>query len=63
MLIVITALHNLDIHQMDVMTAFLNGNLNEETYIEQPERFIVKSQEHKVCKPVKFLYGLKQDIK
>ena len=60
MLITIAVLHNLDIHQMDVKTAFLNGKLNEEIYVEQPERFIVKGQEHKVCKLVKSLYGLKQ---
>jgi len=33
MLIAIAVLHNLDIHQMDVKTAFLNGELNEEIYI------------------------------
>jgi len=60
MLIVIVVLYNLDIHQMDVKTAFLNGELNEEIYMEQPEGFIVKGQKHKVCKLVKFLYGLKQ---
>ena len=59
MLIVIAALHNLGIHQMNIKTAFLNGDLNEEIYIEQPEKVIVKGQEHKVCKLVKFLYGLK----
>ena len=42
MLIAIAVLHNLDIHQMDVKTAFLNGNLNEKVYMEQPEGFIVK---------------------
>ena len=42
MLIAIAVLHNLDIHQMDVKTAFLNGELNEEIYMEQPEGFTVK---------------------
>ena len=60
MLIAIAALHNLDIHQIDVKTAFLNADLNEEIYMEQPEGFIVKGKEHKVCKSVKSLYDLKQ---
>ena len=59
MLIAIAVLHNLDIHQMDVKTAFLSGELDEEIYMEQPEGFIVKGQEHKVCKSVKSLYSLK----
>ena len=37
MLMAIAALHNLEIHQMDVKTIFLNGELNEEIYMEQPE--------------------------
>ena len=60
MLIAITALHNLKIHQMDVKTTFLNGELNEEIYIEQLEEFIVPGQEKKVWRLVKSLYGLKQ---
>ena len=60
MLITITVLHNLDIHQMDVKTVFLNGNLNEEINMDQPQGFIVKGQEHKMCKLVKSLYSLKQ---
>ena len=36
MLIAIIVLHNLDIHQTDVKTAFLNGEINEEIYMEQP---------------------------
>ena len=60
MLISIAALFNLEIHQMNVKTAFLNGDLNEEIYMEQPEGFVVSGQEKKVCRLVKSLYGLKQ---
>ena len=40
MLIAIAALHNLEIYEMDRKTAFLNGDLNEEIYMDQPEGFI-----------------------
>ena len=60
MLMAIAVLHNLEIHQMDVKTAFLNGELNEEIYMEQPKGFIVLDQGRKVCRLVKSLYGLKQ---
>ena len=63
MLIAIAAIHNLVIHQMDVKTAFLNDDLDEEIYMEQPEGFIVPSQEKKVCRLIKSLYGLKQATK
>ena len=45
---------------MDVKTAFLNGDLDEEIYMEQPEGFVLPGNENKVCKLVKSLYGLKQ---
>ena len=45
---------------MDVKTAFLNGDLDEEIYMVQPEGFVVPGQENKVCKLRKSLYGLKQ---
>eukprot|EP00253_Pinus_taeda_P002279 PITA_02279 len=45
---------------MDVKSAFLNGVLNEEVYIEQPLGYEKKGQEHKVCRLKKALYGLKQ---
>ena len=45
---------------MDVKTAFLNGELDEEIYMDQPEGFETKGQEHKVCKIRRSIYGLKQ---
>ena len=45
---------------MDVKTDFLNGELDEEIYIDQPDGFVMKGQENKVCKLLKSLYGLKQ---
>ena len=48
------------LHQMDVKTAFLNGIIEEEVYIEQPKGFVVHGKESHVCKLKKTLYGLKQ---
>ena len=59
-LFAIAAIHDFIIHQMDVKTAFLNGDLEEEIYMDQPEGFVVPGQEHKVCKLENSLYGLKQ---
>ena len=58
-LVAIAAVYGLEIHQMDVKTAFLNGELEEEIYMEQPGGFVVTGKEKKVCKLVKSLYGLK----
>ena len=60
MIIVIAALQNLEIHQVDVKTDFLNTDLDEEIYTKQLEGFIVPSQKKKVCKLVKSLYKLKK---
>ncbi|KAK1422305.1 hypothetical protein QVD17_25324 [Tagetes erecta] len=60
LVLAIAALRNLEVHQMDVKTAFLNGDLEEEIYMEQPEGFSAPGQEGKVCRLVKSLYGLKQ---
>ena len=48
------------LHQMDVKTAFLNGEVEREVYVEQPDGFVVHSKESHVCKLKKALYGLKQ---
>lgn len=48
------------IHQMDVVAAFLNGTLEEEIYMEQPDGYVQPGRENLVCKLRKSLYGLKQ---
>jgi hypothetical protein len=59
-LISLAAFYGLTIHQMDVKTTFLNRELEEEIYMDQPAGFIANGQEGKVCKLLKSLYGLKQ---
>lgn len=48
------------VHHMDVKSAFLNGELAEEVYVQQPPGFSVEGQEHKVYRLHKALYGLRQ---
>ena len=45
---------------MDAKTTFLNGELNEEIYMEQPVDFIIQGQERRVCRLNRSIYGLKQ---
>ena len=55
----IVARHDLKLEQMDVKTAFLHGELEEDTYMQQPEGFITSEKEDHVCLLKKSLYGLK----
>ena len=50
---------NVKVYQMDVKSYFLNGELEEEVYIEQPEGFQLSENTNYVCKLKKSLYGLK----
>lgn len=60
-LIISVAAHNgWPLAQLDVKSAFLNGDLIEDVYVNQPEGFVVKGSEHKVYKLHKALYGLRQ---
>ena len=58
--IALAAQHELQLQQMDVTTAFLNGELQEEVYMKQPEGFAAQGKEKLVCKLRRSIYGLKQ---
>ena len=60
LLLSIAALEDWKIEALDVKTAFLFGDLDEEIYLEQPEGFVKKGMENKVCRLRKAIYGLKQ---
>ena len=59
-IISLAAVFGWKLHQMDVKTTFLNGKIEEEVYIEQPEGFVTHGKKTHVCKLKKALYGLKQ---
>ena len=61
MVLAIAAHNKWYVHQMDVMSAFLNGSLEEEVYVRQPPGYEVDGQEEKVYRLKKALYGLKQE--
>nr|GEV15526.1 hypothetical protein [Tanacetum cinerariifolium] len=54
---------NMVVYQMDVKTAFLNGNLREEVYVSQPNGFVDQDNLNHMYKLKKALYGLKQDLR
>ena len=51
---------DMDVHQMDVNSAYLNGDIDADIYMKQPEGYIDPNHPNKVCKLRKGLYGLKQ---
>ena len=60
LILAIVANLNLELYQMDIKTTFLNGELDEEIYMDQPIGFVTKGQEHKMCKLKQSIYDLKQ---
>ena len=59
-ILAIVAYFDYEIWQMDVKTAILNGNLNENVYMMQPKDFVDPNNAGKICKLHKSIYGLKQ---
>ena len=58
-LVALATKHKWKIHQFDVKSAFLNGELKEEVYLVQSKGFVQKGQVHLACKLKKSIYGLK----
>ena len=56
---VIVAHFDLELHHMDVKTVFLNGDLDEDMYMDQPTGFARVGNEDLVCKIIKSIYGFK----
>jgi len=60
MVLALAATRNWRVHHLDVKSAFLNGELEEELYVQQPPGFALPGGEHKVLRLRKALYGLRQ---
>jgi hypothetical protein len=59
----LSASYGLLVHQIDMKTTFLNGELDEKIYMDRPDGFVVKGEERKVCKLLESLYSLEQPPK
>ena len=60
LILALAAQHGWSVHHLDVKSAFLNGDLEEEVYVTQPEGYVKKGEGDKVLKLFKALYGLRQ---
>jgi hypothetical protein len=60
-IIVLAPILGWKLHQMDVKTTFVNGKIEQEVFVEQPDGFVFHNKGTHVCKLRKALYGLKQD--
>ena len=56
----LVAHYDLELHQMDVKTTFLNGDLEENVYMAQSKGFVMEGKEQMRCHLKKSIYGLKQ---
>ena len=63
MIMALVAHFDLELHQMDVKTTFLNGEIDETIYMEQLENFVIGDQESMVCKLKKSFYGLEKSTR
>ena len=59
-ILILVAVEDLHMEQLDVRTTFLHGDLEEEIYMQQPQGYEVKGKENLFCKMKKSLYALKQ---
>jgi hypothetical protein len=58
----LVAHYDLELHQMDVKTPFLNGDLYKNIYMAQPKGFVMERKELMGCRLKKSIYGLKQAL-
>jgi hypothetical protein len=58
----LVAHYDLELHQMDVKTEFLNDDLKKKVYMAQPKGFVMKGNENIGCRIKRSIYGLKQSF-
>ena len=62
-LLALANVHDLEVHQMDVKTAFLNGSIHSEIFMTQPKGYVDADKPNYVCKLNKSIYGIKQSAR